>query len=163
VPERPHIGSSPSVPPDGDQRVARLWQYWRSIHPSAGGLPGRQHVEPLDMADLLAWLWLVDVAREPLRFRFRLVGTGHRRMLGTDVTGRWIDEALPGFEQQEGYGDFIAGAAGQIRYCRRPPEFPLDRSCAAIERILLPLARDGASVDMLLGMTLYILRDGITA
>jgi hypothetical protein len=163
VPERPPIASSPSVPPDGDRRIARLWEYWRSIHPAAGGLPGRQHVEPLDLADLLAWLWLLDIEREPLRFRFRLVGTGHRRMLGADVTGRWVDEALPGFEKRQGYRDLVNAAGGEVRYCRRPPQCPVEKSCAMIERVVLPLARDGTAVDMLLVMTLYFKRDGSPA
>src|SRR6266849_5312118 len=70
--------SSAEVPPECDRRIRALYDYWCGIHPTEAILPGRQHVEPLDLAEVLRWLWLVDVQREPLRFRYRLVGTGHR-------------------------------------------------------------------------------------
>ena len=34
-------------------RVARLYRYWLSIHPPGGGLPGRQHFDPVDVPELL--------------------------------------------------------------------------------------------------------------
>jgi hypothetical protein len=39
-------------------------------------------VEPLDLRELLRRRWLVDVEVDPLRFRYRLVGTGHRDAIG---------------------------------------------------------------------------------
>lgn len=144
------------VPPaDCDARIRRLFDYWQSIHPAEGGLPGRRHVEPLHLPELLRWLCLIDVAREPLRFRYRLVGTGQVQALRRDLTGQWLDAALPGFERSAAYPDLVAVATGEIRYRRGRPDIPLEDSDAQMERLLLPLARDGASVDMILGMTLY--------
>ena len=51
-------------------------------------------------------------------------------------------------------------AQGELRYCRRRPEFPVGEKYAAMERLLLPLARDGLAVDMMLGLTLYTRTDG---
>lgn len=148
------------VPPDCDARIGRVLEYWRSIRPAADRLPGRQHVDPDDLAELLPWLWLVDVQREPIRFRYRLVGTGHRAVVGADLTGKWIDEAFADFPRMQGYADFLAVAQGEARYCRRAPEFPVGEKYVSMERLLLPLARDGAAVDMMLGVTLYTRADG---
>src|SRR5258707_1296396 len=54
--------------------VCRLYEYWRAAAPP-GRLPGRQHIAPEDIVPLLSRLWMLDVFREPLRFRYRLVGT----------------------------------------------------------------------------------------
>jgi len=152
--------ASAVVPPDCDARVARILAYWHSIRPAPERLPGRQHVEPTDLSALLRWVWLVDVQREPLRFRYRLVGTGHREVIGADLTGRWIDEAFPDFPRMRGYAEFVAVARGEVSYCRRVPEFRVGEKYVAMERLLLPLARDGVTVDMMLGFTLYTRADG---
>ncbi|HXZ01096.1 MAG TPA: PAS domain-containing protein [Stellaceae bacterium] len=152
--------SSTVVPPDCDGRISRILEYWRSIRPAEDRLPGRQHVMPDDLAELLPWLWLVDVQREPLRFRYRLIGTGHREVVGADLTGKWLDEAFANFPRMQGYADFLAVLQGEARYCRRAPEFPVDENYVSMERVLLPLARDGATVDMMLGLTVYGRADG---
>ncbi|MGO8919316.1 MAG: PAS domain-containing protein [Stellaceae bacterium] len=155
--------SSAVVPPDCDARIGRVLGYWRSVCPAEDRLPGRQHVEPTELAELLRWLWLVDVQREPIRFRYRLIGTGHREVMGGDFTGKWIDEVLADFPRMPGYADFLAVAQGEPRYCRRAPEFPVGKKYVSMERLLLPLARDGVSVDMMLGVTVYERADGTMA
>lgn len=96
----------------------------------------------------------------PLRFRYRLIGTSHREVLGADPTGRWIDDVFPGFVGLLAHADMVAAAGGAIRYCRRAPEFPTARKLLRIERLLLLLARDGASVDMVLCLSLFTGEDG---
>src|SRR5262245_24319768 len=54
--------------------VQRFYDYWLSVAPP-DRLPGRQHIAPEDLIPLLPRLWLLDVYRDPLRFRYRLVGT----------------------------------------------------------------------------------------
>jgi hypothetical protein len=148
------------VPPDCDGRIRRLLDYWRSIQPARDRLPGRQHLEPLDFPDLLRWLWLVDVVGSPPRFRYRLVGTGQAQAMERDLTGHWLDEAYDDFRDRRDHAEFVAVAAGEIRYSRRAPEYRVESSHVMMERLLLPLARDGVSVDMVLGIALYTREDG---
>jgi hypothetical protein len=154
------VYSSAVVPPEGDKRIWRIFDYWRRISPSETVLPGRQHLEPLDLPEVLRWVWLVDVQREPLRFRYRLVGTGHRDAMGADLTGRWVDEVFPGFARLRAHADLVAAAGGETRYCRRAPELPVEKGLVRMERVVLPLARDGVTVDMLLGLSLFTRADG---
>ena len=110
-------------PPTSPPKIRALYAYWCSIHPPSGGLPGRQHVDPVDIPMLLPWLWLVDVHREPLRFKHRLVGTEHVRVMRRDPTGLWLDEAHPLFVGSETYPQFVAACDRQCGYRRGQPLF----------------------------------------
>jgi hypothetical protein len=144
-------------PPAADARVLLLYRYWRGIHPAGGGLPGRQHLDPTDLPTaLLPFLWLADVLRAPLRFRYRLLGTEQVRVLGRDFTGCWIDEAHPNFLGSVAYAQFVAAAEhGEAGYRRGHTLIILPADYRSMERLILPLARDGKAVDMLLAISIY--------
>jgi hypothetical protein len=153
------VPNSP-LPADCDPRVRRLYDYWRRIHPPSGDLPGRRDIDPAAIVELLPWVWIVDVTREPLRFRYRLVGTEQVHAMERDVTGAFLDEVHPRFVGSASYPQYVAGAErAEIGYLRGPPIFHLSKDYVLIERLLLPLARDGHTVDMLLAITVYFSRD----
>jgi hypothetical protein len=62
-------------PATAKPEIVALFDYWRSKAPAEGTLPGRRHIDPLDVPRLLPHIWLVDVVDEPRRFRVRLLGT----------------------------------------------------------------------------------------
>jgi hypothetical protein len=145
-------------PPDADPRVRQLYEHWRGLHPGEGGLPGRQHFDPMAVPSLLPFVWLADVQRAPLRFRYRLLGTEHLHIFGRDYTGRWFDELHPEFIGSPAYAQYAAvverGGAGYRRgHTMVAPVLPEDYRW--IERVILPLARDGKAVDMLLAISIY--------
>jgi hypothetical protein len=147
---------SPEDPlPPCDARLVELHRLWQDIRPGQGVLPGRQHFDPLSVPKLLRWIYLVEIERERPRFRYRLLGTEHVFALGRDVTGEWLDEAHPAFASSPAYPQFLATADGQIAYYRGPPTYYFERDHLAIERMLMPLARDGKTVDMVLGVTVF--------
>jgi hypothetical protein len=148
--------SEPLLPADCDPRIRRLYDYWQAARPPSGGLPGRQHIDPTAIPELLAWMWMVDVEHHPLRFRYRLIGTEQVRAMAGDFTGRYLDEVHPRFLTGFTYADYVAVAErAEIGYHRGEPIFHLDKDYIAIERLLLPLAKNGRDVDMLLAITLY--------
>jgi len=147
---------SNQLPPDADTRVRQLYAYWRSLHPPGGGLPGRPQVDPTAIPSLLSYLWLADVQHAPLRFRYRLFGTEHVHVLGRDFTGRWIDEAHPNFVGSAAYNQFVAAAERrEVGYRRGDTLIILPKDYLSMERLILPLARDGKRVDMLLAISVY--------
>lgn len=102
---------------------------------------------------------MLDVEREPLRFRYRLVGTEQVAAMGADLTGRYLDEAHPRFVTSLTYPDYVAAAErGEVRLHRGPPTFHINKDYVSIERLLLPLAADGSKVDKLLAITVYFRR-----
>jgi hypothetical protein len=144
-------------PTTADGRVLLLYRYWLGLHPAGGGLPGRQHVDPTALPTaLLPFLWLADIQRNPLRFRYRLLGTEQVRILGRDYTGHWIDEAHANFLGSAAYAQFIAAAErGETGYRSGNTLIILPADYRSMERLILPLARDGHVVDMLLAISVY--------
>ena len=150
-----HLLSPEAALPPCDLRVGELHRLWSGIRPGPDLLPGRQHFDPLSVPKLLRWMYLIEIERQPMRFRYRLLGTEHVFALGRDVTGEWLDVAHEAFAGSPAYPQFLATAAGQIAYYRGPPTYYFEREHLVIERLLLPLARDGATVDMVLGVTVF--------
>lgn len=138
-----------------------VYAYWRSKC-VGDRLPSRQDIDPTDIPGLLHTIFLVDVIRTPghaaLGFRFRLAGSGHFEINGCEITGRTIDETF-----DPGVVPAVRAAYSQVVETRSPQ---VARSHAGIkgrehvriDRILLPLASDGQTVDMLLGY-LHLLMD----
>ena len=134
-----------------------LFHYWRSIFPDSG-LPGRQHFDPTDIPHLLRMLFLVDIDRngEKFRFRYRLLGTDITSRAGRDMTGRWMEDCFP---KPEAFGavekDYIEIIESGIPHSGRFNILAPGREHIVANRLVLPLARDGQTIDMFLGMWVY--------
>lgn len=85
----------PSKQAPGSAKVRAFRDHWRSLCGDRP-MPPRGALDPLDMTSLLPHVVLVDVLREPLRFRYRLIGTFVTGLAERDVTGRLLDRALYG-------------------------------------------------------------------
>ena len=146
----PHAAPGEHWHPD----VQTIFSYWRQRHP-ANGLPGRQHIDPLDVVRLLPGVWLLDVQREPFRLRYRLVGTRITESIGREVTGLWMDEAHPDAPSVPGYFDRYRAVVetAQPSWRKGRPQLYIHEDYSHLENILLPLARDGTTVDMLFVLT----------
>jgi len=146
-----------SALPPCDERIGELYRYWLSVWPAPDLLPGRKHCNPIDIPRLLPRVWLADVHRHPLRFKYRLVGTACVEATGSEPTGRWLDEVHPRFLGSAVNPHFEAAAErAQVAYYRGPPAYITtiyERKWKTLERLILPLAQDGLHVDMLLGFT----------
>jgi len=132
----------------------QLYGYWRSkaVH---GRLPGRADICPSEMRTLLPRIFLLDVLRQPIEprlgFRFRLAGTEHYDINGREITGHEIGDI---FEPE--YATRLRSCCAAVVRSARPS---VERAQITLpgggnlrfDRLLLPLARDGRTVDMLLG------------
>lgn len=140
-----------------DERLVRLHSYWQGQHPPGGGLPGRQHVDPLEIGPaLLPFLFLLEVEDRPLRFRYRLTGTHMVKGIGRDPTGQLMETAFPEFMFGRSYPDYPSCVRDRAAIRRTgAPTSVSTRDHIVIDRLLLPLARDGLRVDMILGASIY--------
>ena len=68
-----------------------LYKYWNGKKGDRK-MPSRPDICPTEIVDLLPKIILIDVEYEPLRFRFRLVGTDVVTAMGQDATGKYLDE-----------------------------------------------------------------------
>jgi hypothetical protein len=142
-----------------DPRLRDFFAYWRAKAPS-GRLPGRQHIDPLDIPRLLRHIAMFDVvhAANVTRFRFRLMGTGVVQLMGDDYTGRWVDETMAPDDYLKLHAAFAQVCAGQPHYWERLLPFP-NREFVGHRRLALPLASDGSTVDMIIGCHIPVLRE----
>jgi hypothetical protein len=140
--------------------LQRLYDYWCSKRRGAR-LPGREEIDPLELPDLLPKLFLLDVVTSGAarRYRFRLTGTEFVNAFGPHLTGRWVDEIGPPGRT----GPLIA--AYETVVATRRPHFwrsvikPPDRNPLRYRRLICPLAADGETVDMLIGVFAVEQRD----
>ncbi len=133
----------------------RLFEYWQSISPP-GALPGRQHLVPEDIAPLWSRLWMMDVFRDPLRYRFRLCGTSVVQSIGREVTWAWLDEVQPMSAQNPKSRERFRYVAetGRPTWRRGPSLWRRDPDHHTVESCVTPLATDGRTVDKLLGLAI---------
>src|SRR6185295_14868187 len=136
-------------------RIHRLHSYWRSQQQHRGGSPPRRgDIAPDQIKDLLPNLMIVDVERDPLRFRYRLVGTRVVEYNGVEFTGYYLGEI--GWPEEQ---DLIASYT-EVVNSRRPVFGLLDwqlntGAVGRAEFARLPLSEDGATVSQILAMEDY--------
>jgi hypothetical protein len=146
-----------AVGPDAPHpKIARLISHWRALAPAPDRLPGRQHFDPMQVPDLLPHLWLVDVLDgTPRGYRYRLVG-GAIAAVGPPIhRGMVLDRPS---EVARLYDAVVEGK--QVDWRRGAPLLDHARHVDSLERAVMPLAADGVTVDMLLGITLFYWKDG---
>ncbi len=156
-----HIDATSAFETDLGALESHLYRYWRSIHPGGDSLPGRQHVDPVELAAgqprLLQHLWLVDVERQPLRFRLRLVGSAVYMTSPFARTGRYVDEFIDPASRTEtlltSFTRLVETRQPEFR--RGSPRIPSSRHARELARLSLPLAADGNTIDMILNITTY--------
>lgn len=150
------------LPADCDTRIRRFAEYLASKAPP-GRLPGRQHIIPSEITDLLPFLAMYDVIREAngnLRFRARLVGTHAVELFGEDPTGKFLDEfVVPERVEQ------VVKRYGQVVLTKEPAYHAGKlvrggRDHVRYHRAAFPLARDGEVVDMLVVVRVGIVITG---
>ena len=146
---------------DGDEQLLRLesplleaaFTYWQSK--KAGDLlPGRDAIDPLELPSVLPWLNLVDVIKDgnKYRFRHRLIGTGIVERFGRDSTGAWFDDIYdPEIAEQHLNHLIEVVQEKRIDIARLPMPIP-EKSFIHYRRLVLPLATDGATVDMIMAV-----------
>lgn len=144
------------------QRLRRFFDYWLSIRPESGALPGRQHFDPLPLFDVMPYVWMLDVERSPLRFRYRLAGTREVQTLEREVTGQYLDDVHPRLKESAEHLDRFVRMAekGCATYRKGRVRFRHDKLHQMVENCIVPFARDGETVDMLVACSIPYDLDG---
>ena len=138
--------------------IRRLAAYWLGkLRP--GRLPGRPDIKPEELRQDLPYVYLVDVGCEPLSFRFRLVGTRVCEWTGRDFTGVAVTEVDYGPQWRRIFDDYKAIVDGRSAAGAELYGPWVAKEYRYYERFLAPLARDGATVDMIFG-ALHVIDPG---
>jgi hypothetical protein len=138
-----------------EPRMTQLLAYWQRRCRAPGQLPGRADFDPADFLPLLPHIFLIDVQLEPRAYRYRLCGTGIAEAYGLDLTGKALDEV---------FSDIFRKAVTTVFNHVVEHRAPLrtygtlawrETQHHRFEGIQMPLAADGAKVDMILGAMAY--------
>lgn len=134
--------------------LADLLAFWNRSR-RGRAMPSRADFLPDDIAAHLGWVILVDVEAEPLRFRFRLIGTGITAALSRDSTGRYLDDLY----DPEIYDEAVRPYVHVTRH--RQPVRSIGRMVHAdkehihYEALYLPYSETGDRVDMIMERVQY--------
>ncbi len=133
-----------------EPEIVDLYDYWVARR-GARAMPSRKDVDPVQIPRHLPNLMLVDVLRDPLRFRYRLIGTRVVAASAEDRTGQFFDQvrffnANPTVAKH--YETVVANA--EPYYTDEPFHNRQSDSTYRVRRLLLPLSSDGVAVDMIL-------------
>ena len=143
--------AAPSADIISHPTLVALHRYWDGMR---GGrmMPTRHDLDPSETVKLLPHIYMVDVERDPLRFRYRLIGTAICAFLGRDYTGRAVDAAT------YGEGDILSRLLRlftAVVEARAPVAYKGNiwyvsgREWREVEALLMPLSRDGMNVDII--------------
>lgn len=146
------------------QRLREVYDYWSRLRRDLNCLPGRQHLDPIELKSYLPFLWMVDVVRvadtDTLRFRYRLIGTEIVHARGRDDTGRFTDEVnLELNRRHDAEARFTTVVqTGRPHWRLGPPLWinVIGDRTPYIENIYMPLARDGRNPDIVLVVNAYL-------
>jgi hypothetical protein len=134
-----------------DPDLIRFYDYWAALRGDRR-MPSRKDVDPLKIPpEFLPNLMLIDVLRDPRRYRYRLVGTHVVTASGEDRTGRIFDNVSffkvhPAVIQQ--YESVVD--SGQPFYSLEAFTNFITGSTYEADRLLLPLSSDDQRVDVML-------------
>jgi hypothetical protein len=116
--------------------------HWLGLS-NGGPMPRREALDPIDIPALLPHIVLVDVFRDPLRLKYRLIGTFVTTLAERDATNRFIDRDL--------YGEALEAMMWpyqQVLEQGRPaatlsPVLFAERDWHNVENVFLPFGADG--------------------
>jgi hypothetical protein len=131
----------------------RLYDYWQARRKD-GRLPSRADIDPVELPFVLGDLLLVDVLRDPLRFRYRLIGSNIVHPPEMDMNGRFVEEH-PDVEFRKQALSVYTQVATTARPLSIRHDAIMDKRVRRHHTLLLPLASDGATVDMILVVMRY--------
>ena len=132
-----------------------LFSYWASRR-QEGRLPGRACIHPDHFKRHLPTVSLIDVRRDPRDYRLRLAGTGLYSVYGREITGQTLEDVY-----NSTAAEYWRGELDKVVDSRRPAVGVHNLGWRgaphlSILWLRLPLASNGADVDMILGYDVVV-------
>lgn len=124
---------------------------WTAAREASGAaLPPREFADPFELREHLGYLQLVDVVHDPVRFRYRLIGTRITALAGRDSTGRWFQDLYSPQFLDEAFKTYRWVVAEKQPLRVSATWQHVDKGHIRYEALDLPLSADGRTVDLIL-------------
>ncbi len=131
-----------------DESMRAVLAYWEAKRGDRE-IPARAAIKPEEIGAALGRVNLIEVTHDPLRFRFRLIGTQVVQSFGLDPTGSTVEALSP-----PDYAELLIRQFSEVVAAREPLlhvlRFLEVRQAHEMLRLSLPLSDDGGQVDMLM-------------
>jgi hypothetical protein len=128
-------------------RLREAYAYWDAKRRNKL-MPSRKDIDPVEIPRLLPYVILIDVVREPLDFRYRLMGTQACDIMRGDFTGQLFSK-IPGKKERALWQEYDALVSSKAPMYWQTPYVGPERFLRNFENILLPLSNDGVNVTMI--------------
>jgi hypothetical protein len=135
--------------------VLLLHGHWQALR-AGREFPAKSNIDPAELKQALPYLILSEIHRDPLRVRYRLVGTRVALFSRDDFTGRWLHETK--------WSDHIKRQVLEIYELALKQRCPLygrdwtiwnPNRWAPFEWAMFPLADDGIAISHFIGVEDY--------
>ena len=128
-------------------RLQALYGFWQT-KASGERLPPRSAFLAEEFRPWMGHIAIADVEPDPLRFKFSLFGTVFVYVNNSDMTGRYVDEAMPEPIRAAILDDYTrCTESAAPLYVHRQS---VNREWTSIHRLLLPCAENGDRVDKII-------------
>jgi hypothetical protein len=144
------VGYALSMEPLSEPLTQAL-ETWRALCRETP-CPRRADFDPLKFRSVLGMLSLLEVYRNPWRFKYRVHGTVTALWVGYDLTGKFVDEGA-----NKAWTGRANKHLAQVAISGRPAiERHYNQILAMrnlnVEALVMPLAADGYTVDLLISI-----------
>ena len=132
-----------------EQVLQDALKYWDSKR-EGRRMPARHDLDPiLEVPKLLPWIILVDVLRNPLDFRYRLIGSGVVDRSRRNFTRKLFSELTHIGPDSQLWKQRATVVETGAPLCCEPPYVGQTPGVHRIVVIHLPLSEDGETVNMI--------------
>ena len=131
-----------------------IYDFWAGDCGGALPIP-RQAFDPLRIPrEMLPWLFIINIDRDPLEFEYRLIGTGLTKVLSRDLTGRQLSPTY----YPAGHADFLlhrfrmVAEQGVVVLASFDAGW-VDKTFVKLASLMMPGSTDGVATDLIYGAT----------
>lgn len=139
-----------------DNKLQRLFAYWRGLCREER-MPSRSDIDPVEIPDLLPNIFLLDVVGDAEDFVFRLAGSLVEDAFSMTLRGKSVADIQRRAGTLIPIAHHIEVARGGGPRYREGNMMVAGREHWKVQRLLLPLASDGRTIDMLMGGAVFLL------
>jgi hypothetical protein len=129
--------------------LRRLYADWDAQR-RGRAFPARADFDPLDYKYIVGNLSLLDVHHAPLRFHYRLHATNVAQRLGYELTGKSLAANPDPLARAKIHDHFAAVVGSRAPIATRNRFINPDGRQVNHESLVLPLSRDGETINMLM-------------
>ncbi|MEQ9597039.1 PAS domain-containing protein [Parvibaculum sp.] len=128
--------------------LAALLAWWERKREEEARLPRREDVNPAEIPRLLPHIALLDILRDPLDYRYRLIGTRLVETMGGERTGKRMREVMdpPAIEGTVMLMTRLIETREPVAFTGRL--FWLRKEYLGFHALVLPLSSTGEEIDM---------------